>query len=87
MGEADRLAPSELTTCDVMSLDCEGVEDEIIYNMNVKPSRLIVETHEPLGTSAEDVIEALDSQGYEIDERRATLEGPDIELVIATKRD
>jgi hypothetical protein len=87
IGEAKTITPAELTTCDVMSLDCEGIEDDVIRNMDSEPRQIIAETHPPLGTSTEDVIDALDSRGYSIDERRNTSEGPTIELLLASRKE
>lgn len=87
IGEAKTITPAELTACDVMSLDCEGIEDDVIRNMDSEPRQIIAETHPPLGTSTEDVIDALDSRGYSIDERRNTSEGSTIELLLASRKE
>jgi hypothetical protein len=58
----DRIPPSELPYADVYEMDCEGAETTILQEMNVKPSTLLIETH----NNHDDVCEILDNIGYDI---------------------
>jgi tRNA A58 N-methylase Trm61 len=44
-GKATIVSPEDLPECDVLVLDCEGVEKEILEEMEIRPRVLIVETH------------------------------------------
>jgi hypothetical protein len=43
--DTDRISPSELPYADVYEMDCEGAEITILRQMNVRPSTLLIKTH------------------------------------------
>jgi len=44
-GNARIVSPQNIPDCDVLEMDCEGAELEILYNMEINPKKIIVETH------------------------------------------
>lgn len=64
--DADQISPKQLSSCNVLILDCEGAETKIIEEMNIRPDSIIVETHAFLGAPKEEVITALKNKKYEI---------------------
>lgn len=64
--EADKIAPNELPPCDVLELDCEGSELEILANLSIRPSCIIVEAHGYLDAGKEKVREELRALEYEV---------------------
>jgi hypothetical protein len=56
--------PSELPTCDVLELDCEGAEIVILRDMTIQPRVIAVETHGFLGAPTATVRELLEKRGY-----------------------
>lgn len=60
------LAPVELPDCDVLVLDCEGVEQEILDKYPGSPGVVIVETHGHLGTGRSTVVTTLEDRGYRV---------------------
>lgn len=69
-GEAPTVSPSDMPSCDVLVLDCEGAEIKILNHMSELPSIVIVETHGFLNASEEEIREILSNRGYKIVERR-----------------
>lgn len=63
---ANVFPPNELPDCDVLELDCEGVENEILSKMEIRPRVIIVETHDFLNSPKEEVIQTLRDVSYEI---------------------
>lgn len=63
---ANILRARDLPQCDVLELDCEGVESNIIQSMNINPQNIIVETHGNQGSPAEAVSKTLINEGYKI---------------------
>lgn len=57
----------QLPNCDVLELDCEGVELKILQDMTVRPRVLIVEVHEVFGVSFREVRQLVENMGYEIE--------------------
>lgn len=62
LSEVDRMSPTELPYADVYEMDCEGAETTILQNMDVRPSVLLVETHD----NHNEVRDILNSIGYDI---------------------
>ncbi|MCQ4333124.1 hypothetical protein KM295_06370 [Natronomonas sp. F2-12] len=60
--KVDRMLPTELPYADVYEMDCEGAETTILQKMDVRPSVLLVETH----NNHNEVCDILSSIGYEI---------------------
>lgn len=65
---ADAIPAEELPECDVLVLDCEGSETEIIMNLSKRPHGIVVETHSCFDAPKEEVIQALSSIGYSIED-------------------
>lgn len=64
----DTIPAVEIPECDILELDCEGVEDNILDDMSVRPEYIIVESHGIYGTHREDVVKILSDIGYEIEQ-------------------
>jgi len=60
--DVERIRPSELPYADVYEMDCEGAETEILQKMGVKPSVLLIETHD----NHNQVVDILNSIGYDV---------------------
>jgi Methyltransferase FkbM domain len=60
--------PSDLPSCDILELDCEGAEVGILSDMTISPRIIAVETHGFLGAPTEKVRDLLSSRGYEVEE-------------------
>lgn len=56
--------PEELPDCDVLVLDCEGVEEDILKDYPSSPRAIVVETHGYLGTTCSTIISTLENRGY-----------------------
>lgn len=66
------LRPEQLPDCDMLVLDCEGVELEILSAYTGSPRVVVVETHGHLGTTRSEVTATLEITGYRVvDERLA----------------
>ena len=68
-GDADRISPTDLPTCDVLELDCEGAELDILRRMKIRPRVIAVETHRHLGVPVEEVEQILNNRSYDIRSR------------------
>lgn len=66
MGQPDNLQPSDIPTCDVLEMDCEGSELEILRNLSIRPREIIVETHANLGSPEDVVRKELSELNYEV---------------------
>ena len=66
---AERVSPANLPDCDVLVLDCEGAEAKILRNIEIRPSSIVVETHDCFGTPEAETRDALTDLGYEVIER------------------
>lgn len=58
---------SDIPECDVLELDCEGVELQILKELQVRPRVLIVEVHEVFGVSFQEVRQLVENMGYSIE--------------------
>jgi hypothetical protein len=58
--------PSELPSCDILELDCEGSEIGILGNMTIRPRAIAVETHGFRGAPTVAVRELLEKLGYRV---------------------
>lgn len=58
--------PSELSSADVLLLDCEGAEESILSSIGTLPATVIVETHPERGVPTRATVDALD-EAYEIE--------------------
>ncbi|MGB9965901.1 FkbM family methyltransferase [Halobacterium hubeiense] len=65
-GDAPVLPGSEIPACDVLVLDCEGAELDILADLTIEPSTIIVETHGFLGAPVDDVRDRLIDLGYSV---------------------
>ena len=63
------LPPSQLPTCNVLEMDCEGAEVEILREMTIQPRVIVVETHGLYGAPTELVASLLEERGYVVDDR------------------
>lgn len=60
------LKGDDIPYCSTLLLDCEGYENLLIQDLEQKPYRIIVETHEKLGTPRDEILKLLESEGYEV---------------------
>jgi methyltransferase FkbM-like protein len=60
--------PTELPSCDILELDCEGAEIGILRDMIIQPRAIAVETHGFLGAPTGAVRELLESRGYHVED-------------------
>jgi hypothetical protein len=58
------LPATELPSCDVLELDCEGAEITILCDMRIAPRVALVETHGMLGASSREVRQVLEARSY-----------------------
>ena len=58
--------PSNIASCDVLEMDCEGAEEEILRNMEIYPRVIIVESHPSLGVDPQTIRSLLTDRDYEI---------------------
>lgn len=65
----ERVAPSELEACDVLEMDCEGAEETILKDLEVRPRVIIVECHPQFGVDPSAIAQTLEERGYDIVER------------------
>jgi hypothetical protein len=81
------LPAEDLPDCDILVMDCEGSELDILENMDVVPSTIIVETHGFLNSPTDDVRQKLESDGYVIEDIYDTDEGfeeeEDVDVLVA----
>ncbi|MCO8266647.1 FkbM family methyltransferase [Haloferax sp. AB510] len=77
---------SELPSCDVLELDCEGAELEILENLEIRPRVIIVETHPIFGVETAEVEAVLDSLNYSIVAREWEVEETRVEVLTAVRR-
>lgn len=77
--------PEDLPHCDVLVLDCEGAEKEVVSNLTNPPSKVVVETHGDLGVTPEEMIETLDSRGYDVTGREVEVAERGIVILTAQR--
>jgi hypothetical protein len=58
--------PSELESCDILEMDCEGAEVPILQELEVKPRVIIVESHPTFDAPPARVRSLLTERGYKI---------------------
>jgi len=63
------LAPSQLPSCDVLELDCEGAEADILREMIIHPRVVLVETHGVRGAPTNLIGSLLEKRGYTVFDR------------------
>jgi hypothetical protein len=71
-GESDVgtvMPPSKLPPCNVLQMDCEGAEVQILREMIIQPSVILVETHGPFGAPTDLVASLLERRGYVVSDR------------------
>lgn len=67
---ADEIRPSQLPSCNVLELDCEGSEVEVLEELEIEPRVLIMELHPfKFLDDADYLFELLESKGYEVTSR------------------
>lgn len=59
---SETVSPADLPDADVYEMDCEGAETTILAEMEVRPTVVLVETHD----NEEAVVDCLTEAGYEI---------------------
>jgi hypothetical protein len=59
------LLPGDLPQCDVLELDCEGAEQQILGEINMRPRVLIVEVH-PKQSDADETMRLISELDYNI---------------------
>lgn len=91
---ADHIEPAALPKCDTLILDCEGAESDILKEMRIHPSKLIVESHGIYDSPPEYIENLLEDRGYRIkdkklaissDERRDFCKENGIYVIVAVK--
>jgi len=60
------MRPSQLPSCDILELDCEGSEIGILRDMTIQPRAIAVETHGFLGAPTATVRDLLEKRGYRV---------------------
>jgi len=80
------VCPANLPECDVLELDCEGAELEILGEMQIRPKKIVVETHKKFGASTEDVKQVLEKTGYQVTSSRPDCPATDDNVLIAEYR-
>lgn len=83
--DATLIQPTDLPDCDVLELDCEGAELNILRQMNINPTDIIVETHEFAGISTQEVSKTLEEMDYKILNKRVESESKGVYVLTATK--
>lgn len=79
------VSPSELSSADVLLLDCEGAEESILAALGESPPTVIVETHPERGVPPQATIDALDDD-YEIERRQYHPERePEKQVIVGTR--
>ena len=67
-GDAEKIQPEHLPSCDLIEMDCEGAEIDIIPRLSKNVNRIIVETHPRKGAPTSAVETALKEQGWQVTE-------------------
>lgn len=80
-GTENSISPGDLPDCDVLVMDCEGAEETILENLEIRPRAIIVESHGFLDSPSESVIAELDRLGYEIWHRDFEDEEQGVEII------
>lgn len=66
-GEAGpSVSPSELPACDYLEIDAEGVEKDIIEQLDQDPRVIAVETHPDMGIDPAAIRSLLEERGYDV---------------------
>jgi hypothetical protein len=63
------LPASQLPSCDVLQLDCEGAEVGILREMTIQPRVILVETHGVFGAPTNLAASVLEKRGYVVSDR------------------
>lgn len=89
---ADVVPVEDLPDCDVLEIDCEGLEVEILETMTIRPRAILVESHGHLGAPTSEVHRALEEIGYTVDgcqvaevHKREQCEEQDVMVTRATR--
>lgn len=83
-GISSKIPPSNLPTCDVLELDCEGAESIILERLDSRPRTMIIEIHPNQGAPEDEIREKLFKLGYEIVD---TYEGFYVHKVLVAQED
>jgi hypothetical protein len=62
-------SPSQLPSCDVLELDCEGAEVDILRQLTIQPRAVVIETHGLFGAPTEVVRRLLEERGFVVSDR------------------
>lgn len=82
-GTADRIQPQEIVDCEALILDCEGAELNIIEALSQHPEKIIVETHGVFDSPESEVRDALNSQDYNVVDKKTEYEDRGIHVLTA----
>jgi hypothetical protein len=63
------MSASQLPSCDVLQLDCEGAELDILCEMTIQPRVILVETHGLFGAPTDSVASLLEKSGYIVSDK------------------
>src|SRR5262245_2296677 len=63
------MPPSQLPTCNVLEMDCQGAEVDILREMIIQPRVIVVETHGLYEAPTELVASLLENRGYVVSDR------------------
>jgi hypothetical protein len=78
-GDADSRQATELSSCEVLLMDCEGAETTLLQDIVIEPRVIAVESHGHYDASSDQVAEQLRDLGYEVVSKEiANEESPEI---------
>lgn len=83
--DTDIIDPEKLPECDILVLDCEGAEQVILPQLEIKPEILIVESHGDLGSPTSEVKQNLQKMGYKIKSTSPEVPKEDVYVVAAVR--
>lgn len=83
IADAERYSPDELPECNLLEMDCEGAEREILSNLEIRPEKIVVETHGCFGSPTEWVRNELQELGYSITNEETESETEDVAILSA----
>jgi len=84
-GDAEVIGPGDLPECDVLAMDCEGAEKEILNKLVIRPSTVIVETHDHLESTEQNARRQLEEMGYTIVSSELESQEPRVTVLAGAK--
>jgi hypothetical protein len=82
VGSPEEVPPQDLGETDVLISDCEGAEQTLLENLEIRPRVLIVESHGCFDSPTDSVRELISDIGYRV--KVAGWEGKDRDIAILT---